>query len=126
MWLSMLVHIQRERGYSKTWAEVTFAERFGSWPEKGLSRDPVLPSPEVSYWVQNRNRNFRTSGEARKASKERRKQKDLDKRRHEESVACLSQQRRKELGFDIASPRKGRNSEKQDRSRNGGRAPAKQ
>jgi DNA repair protein RadD len=55
-WYSSLLAIRDQRGYSKSWADVQFKERFGGWPEKVGLHNAALdaPSPMVSSWVTHR------------------------------------------------------------------------
>lgn len=52
-WYSMLLGLQRERGYSEGWLGHKFKEKFGIWP-KGMEHVAVEPSIECQRWEKSR------------------------------------------------------------------------
>jgi DNA repair protein RadD len=53
-WHGMFVHIARERGYKAGWAAHKYKEKFGAFPPRGSSPQPIRPSAEVLSWVRSR------------------------------------------------------------------------
>jgi superfamily II DNA or RNA helicase len=52
-WHAMFVYIARERGYKQGWIAHRYKQKFGAWP-RGVTPDPIAPSPEVRSWVRSR------------------------------------------------------------------------
>ena len=53
-WHGMFVHIARERGYKAGWVAHKYKEKFGAFPPRGPSPQPIQPSAEVLSWVRSR------------------------------------------------------------------------
>jgi hypothetical protein len=53
-WHAMLIWIARDRGYSPKFPGVNYMKKFGAWPPRGSSPQPIPPSPEVRSWVRSR------------------------------------------------------------------------
>lgn len=54
IWHGMLTHIALERGYKAGWAAHKYKEKFGAFPPRGWSPQPIQPSAEVLSWVRSR------------------------------------------------------------------------
>jgi hypothetical protein len=53
-WHAQFVYIARERGFKPGWAAHKYKEKFGAWPARGSTPEPIPPTPEVRSWVRSR------------------------------------------------------------------------
>lgn len=61
---SMLLHIQKARGYSDGWKQHTYKEYFGVWA-KGMKDVPLTPNADVLNFVRHKNIKFSKSNHAK-------------------------------------------------------------
>jgi superfamily II DNA or RNA helicase len=54
-WHGMLTGVATERGYKPGWIAHKYKEKFGDWPARGNTVNPIKPTPEVLSWVRSRN-----------------------------------------------------------------------
>jgi superfamily II DNA or RNA helicase len=53
-WHAMLIYIVNEKGYRPGWASIKYKEKFGQWPPRFNTPEPIEPTLEVRNWVKSR------------------------------------------------------------------------
>lgn len=62
---AMLLYYARDRGYKPGWAAHKFKEKFGSWPPRHSTPEPIEPTAEVRAWIRSRQIAYAKGMEAR-------------------------------------------------------------